>query len=78
MVIVKAKIVDPTHLELPRPIAADCLDCVYVVVTEAGDTDSERREWLDCSAEALRNAYGESEPDYAPSLIRECNPDYSV
>lgn len=78
MVIVQAKVMDPTHLELAKPIAADRGGNVFVVVTELKDADAERQQWLDGSSESLRNAYGDSEPEYTPSMVRETNPDYGA
>ena len=78
MVIVKARVMDPTHLELAKPIAPGCSGNVFVVVTEPRDADAERRQWLDQSSETLRSAYGDSEPEYTPSMLRESNPDYGA
>ena len=78
MIIVKAKVVDSTHLELSKPIAARKGLTVLVSVAELGDEDAERLQWLAASAESLRAAYGESEPDYSASMVKESNPDYST
>ena len=76
MMLVEAKVMDPTHLELAKPIPAGRGGKVIVVVTELADQDAERWQWFDISAESLRDAYGDSEPDYTPSMVRETNPDY--
>ncbi len=76
MVIVQARVMDPTHLELARPIATGRGGNVFVVVTESRDADAERQQWLDGSSESLRNAYSDAEPEYTPSMVRESNPDY--
>jgi len=78
MVLVKARVVDSTHLELSEPIAARKGLTVLVSVAESGDMDSERQEWLAASADSLRAAYGESEPEYTASMVRERNPDYGA
>ncbi len=78
MLIVQAKILDPTHLELAKPIAAGHGSYVFVVVTESTDPDAERRQWLEGSSESLQDAYGDSEPEYTPSMVRENNPDYET
>jgi len=78
MVLVQAKILDPTHLELAKPIAAGHGSHVFVVVTESTDPDAERRQWLEGSLESLQNAYGDSEPEYTPYMVRENNPDYGT
>ena len=76
MVVVQARVMDPTHLELAKPIGFVRGGNVFVVVTESKDVAPERRQWLDGSSESLRNAYGDSEPEYTPSMVRETNPDY--
>lgn len=76
MVLVKAKVVDSTHLELLEPIAARKGLTVLVSVAESGDMDVERLQWLTASAESLCAAYDESEPDYSVSMVKESNPDY--
>ena len=78
MVLVQAKVLDPTHLELARPIAAGRGGNVLVVVTEPTNADAERQQWLDGSAACLQNAYGDSEPEYTPSMVREINPGYGA
>jgi len=78
MVVVEAKVLDSTHLELSRPIAARQGRTVLVSVAESGEQDAERQEWLAAAAGSLQGAYGESEPDYSPSMVRESNPDYGA
>ena len=78
MELVQAKVVDSTHLELSRPIAASCGVKVFVLVTGLTDADAERRQWLDGSAQSLGRAYGDSEPEYSQAMVREANQDYSA
>ena len=78
MVLVEAKVVDSTHLELSRPIPAAKGRTVLVSVAEAGEHDADRQQWLAVSAASLHSAYGEREPEYAPSVVRERNPDYGA
>ncbi len=78
MILVKARVLDSTHLELAKPIAAGCGGQVFVVVAESTHPDDERKHWLDGSLESLQNAYGDSEPEYALSMVRESNPGYGV
>ncbi len=78
MVFVQAKFLDPTHLELDKPIASGHGSYVFVVVTESTDPDAERHQWLEGSSESLQDAYGDSEPEYTPSMVREINPDYGT
>jgi hypothetical protein len=77
MVVIKARVIDPTHLELSRPIAVPDGSTVLVSVAGSGEEDDERLQWLAASAEALQSAYGESEPAYTPSMVREINPEYA-
>jgi hypothetical protein len=76
MVLIKAKVVDPTHLELSKPIRTVQGQTVLVSIAELTEKDPERQEWFTASAETLRSAYGESEPDYTAAMIKESNPDY--
>jgi hypothetical protein len=69
---------DPTHLELAKPIAAGRGGNVLVVVTESTSADAERQQWLDASSESLQNAYGDAEPEYTRAMVRETNPEYNA
>ena len=71
VVLIEARVVDSTHLELSKPIAARKGRTVIIAVAEAGEADSERRQWLAASASSLQAAYSDSEPDYPASMIRE-------
>jgi len=79
MVSVEARVVDPTHLELAKPLSVARGRTVVVSVTDLGEPDSvdaDWRQWQGASADALRDAYGPSEPEYTPAMVREPNPDY--
>ena len=76
VVLIEAKVVDSTHLELAKPIAARQGRTVLVAVAEAGEEDSERQQWLAASALSLQAAYSDAEPDYPASRIKESNPEY--
>ncbi len=78
MILIQARVLDSTHLELAKPIAAGRGGNVFVVVTESTNADTERQQWLDGSAGSLQNAYGASEPEYTPSMVRETNPGYGA
>ena len=78
MIMVKAKVMDSTHLELSKPIAVGPGGTVLVMVTESSERDSERQLWMDGSADSLRRAYGDSEPEYTRAMVRESNPDYGA
>lgn len=76
MILVEAKVIDSTHLELSKPIAEREGRILIVSVAEAADMDIERKQWLDASNNALQMAYGDTEPDYSTSMVRDRNPDY--
>ena len=76
VVLMQAKVVDSTHLELSKPIAGHKGRIIIVAVAEGGEEDGERQQWLAASASSLGAAYGESEPDYPATKIRESNPGY--
>ena len=77
MVVVQARVIDSTHLELAEPIAATQGERVVVSVSEAGDDAAEREAWLSLSVAGLPRAYGDAEPEYAPDLVKERNPEYT-
>jgi hypothetical protein len=76
MVLVQARVLDSTHLELAKPIAAGRGGKVFLVITEPANADADRQQWLDGASESLCTAYGDSEPEYSPSMVRETNPGY--
>lgn len=78
MSVIEAKVMDPTHLELSRPLDADLGARIFVVVSESpqAEASTEQHEWLEVSTDGLRAAYGEEEPDYPSTMIKEDNPDY--
>lgn len=40
------------------------------------ESDAERDDWLRFSAEGLKAAYGDNEPEYSPADLKETNPEY--
>lgn len=76
MVVVEARVVDATHLELTRPIDTPPGGKVIVSLLDPAREDSERDAWLSVSRSALESAYGDSEPEYTQGMIREPNPEY--
>ena len=42
------------------------------------DFAAERADWLRLSAQGLARAYGDSEPDYPDSCLKERNPSYEA
>jgi hypothetical protein len=77
MRILEALVVDATHLELSEPIALQQGKRVVVSVAQLGDRDADRDGWLSASAASLEAAYGDEDPDYATSRVREVNSEYS-
>jgi hypothetical protein len=78
MVVVSAKIIDATHLELAKPIAASYGKAVRVFIAEADEEDNEYKQWLAFSLDGLQSAYGDSEPEYTAAMVKEPNPEYKL
>jgi hypothetical protein len=74
MVVVEARVIDSTHLELAGPIDVHQGERVIVSVIDSGDV--EREAWTSFSGNRLQDAYGEEEPDYPLALVKESNPEY--
>lgn len=47
-----------------------------LLVTVLPDDDAERRDWLAFASQSLARAYGDNEPDYPDSCVKEPNPLY--
>ena len=69
MVVVSAKIIDATHLELAKPLAASYGEAVRVFIAEADEGDNEHKRWLAVSLEGLQSAYGDSDPEYTAVMV---------
>jgi len=78
MVLIQAEVVDATHIELSKPIPGPVGRQVLVSVAEPADRDVEYEAWLVVSADGLQSAYGDSEPEYSPSMVKEQNPEYTA
>ena len=78
MVLIQAEVVDATHIALSKPVDGPAGRKVLVAVAELADQDAEYEAWLVLSGNGLRSAYGDSEPDYMPSMVRELNPEYTA
>ena len=78
MVLLEAKVMDSTHLELSRPIAVSRGRSVVIVVAEPAERSDERRQWIEGGAAGLQAAYGDAEPEYTPAMVRESNPGYEA
>ncbi|HEX3131654.1 MAG TPA: hypothetical protein VH394_30235 [Thermoanaerobaculia bacterium] len=64
---------DGEHIRLDEPFELQPGTPVTVMVL--GD-DPERADWLRLSQQGLAEAYGDDEPEYPLSLVKEPNPDY--
>ena len=76
MIVVEARVVDPTHLELTQPIDTPPGGKVVVSVLDPAQGDRERDDWLSLSLRTIALAYGDSEPEYTVGMIKEPNPEY--
>jgi hypothetical protein len=77
MIVLKAKVVDPTHLELSKPIQVSRGQTVLVSLLEGDKDSAEDQDWLKMGTEGLQAAYGDSEPEYTIEMVREPNPEYA-
>ncbi len=67
---------DGEHIQLDEPYALQAGTPMMVMVQRNPSDDPEREDWLRLSQQRLADAYGDDEPDYPLSLIKEPNPDY--
>ena len=49
-----------------------------LIVTIISPSDNEKDDWYKLSSQMLERAYGDDEPEYPISLIKEANPDYET
>jgi len=49
-----------------------------LIVTIISPPDNEKVDWYNLSSQMLERAYGDDEPEYPSSLIKEANPDYET
>jgi hypothetical protein len=75
MIVVEARVMDATHLELTQPIDTPPGGKVVVSVLDPAQGDGERDGWLSLSLGAIASAYGDSEPEYTVGMIKEQNPE---
>jgi hypothetical protein len=67
---------DGEHIQLDEPFELRPGTPVTVTVQRDPSVDPERADWLRLSQQRLAEAYGDDEPEYPLSLIKEPNPDY--
>ena len=59
---IEAQVIDDTHLRLLQPILLPKLTRIRIVVSPS--EDDEHAVWLHASADGLKRAYGNDEPEY--------------
>ena len=67
---------DGEHIQLDEPFELQPGTPVTVMVLHESSADSEHADWLRLSQQRLAEAYGDDEPEYPLSLLKEPNPDY--
>jgi len=68
---------DGEQIRLDEPCQLTPDDKLLVVVVPSQPTDGESEDWMLLSRQGLETAYGEQEPEYSLSAIKEPNPDYA-
>ena len=68
---------DGEHIRLDDPCALEPDTPLLVIVLPKQLDESEHADWVRLSQQALANAYGENEPEYALDAIKEPNPEYA-
>nr|VFJ72140.1 MAG: hypothetical protein BECKFW1821C_GA0114237_103215 [Candidatus Kentron sp. FW] len=76
MITMHATVIDDRHIELSTPLGLSPGSNVVVSIPEPSGDDPDRESWPNVSLTGLSAAYGESEPEYGPDLVREPNPKY--
>lgn len=74
--LVEAMVTDSMHLELSKPVGLKQGGKVLLAVSDAADQGLERQQWLEGAAAGLNAAYGQDEPEYTASMIKEPNQGY--
>lgn len=62
MKTIKARIVDPTHLELSQPVSARLGNDILISIPEPGD--AEEAAWRDAASRHLLQAYDDQDAIY--------------
>ncbi len=65
---------DGEHIQLDDPV--ELRPNARLLVTVIPEPDAERLAWLRLSLDGLSAAYGEDEPDYPLTAVKEPNPNY--
>ena len=69
MQLLRAYVIDETHLEMKSPIEAILGSKVFISVAVADDESRERAEQLATSMQSLERGYGNSETEYLASQV---------
>ncbi|MBT9143934.1 MAG: hypothetical protein DDT29_02348 [Dehalococcoidia bacterium] len=67
---------DGKQIHLDEPFHLEPNTRLIVTVLSREEYDEGREAWLELSAQGLRHAYREDEPEYTVNQIKEVNPDY--
>jgi hypothetical protein len=67
---------DGKKIRLDKPFNLKPNTKLRVTVLPKEDIEDEKIAWLRLSGEKLEYAFGNDEPDYSNSIIKEKNPDY--
>jgi len=73
---VHARVVDSTHLELSKPISIPAGRQIKITVVSSEDYELDKAEWRDLSLAGISGAYGDDEPEYPLSMVKEPNAEY--
>lgn len=71
----------PAHFDgericLDEPFDLEPNTKLIVTILLGQESDNEHESWLNLSSQRLEDAYGEDEPEYSSSLLKEVNSDY--
>ena len=74
--LVEAQVIDSRHLKLKKPIKIAPGSTVIITIEGPDGPIAEDQEWYLLSTHGLKEAYGETEPDYSLDRIKIPNPEY--
>ena len=80
MNIIEAQVLDDRHLKLTQSLALPPGSRIFITISSSEDQIQimERESWTKLSAQKLEGAYGEDEPEYSLSLVKQPNPEYQL
>lgn len=68
---------DGERIRLDEPFDIPANSALLVTVLLSSEEEQEHASWTELSRDGLRGAYGEEEPEYTASLIRERDSTYA-